>query len=75
MKTNLELAAPELLEALKDCLSTMEMQERRDSGEFHISGDIFFGIWSSSKDKARAAIALAEQPEIDPVTKLPFNRD
>jgi hypothetical protein len=25
--------------------------------------------------KARAAIALATQPDIDPVTKLPFNRD
>ena len=63
MKSNLERAAPAMLEALQ-----LMVYQFGDS------------VWTSISDrdalmKARAAIALATQPDIDPVTGLPFNRD
>ena len=68
MKTNLELAAPALLEALKEIVKSAKVMT------IATEGDVFFcrrSLW----DKILAAIALAEAPEIDPVSGLPFNRD
>ena len=62
---NLERAAPALLEALKAMMKQFE-------NTFWMSMSV------ADRDavvKARAAIAAATAPEIDPVTKLPWNRD
>jgi hypothetical protein len=47
----------ELVKALRECLSVMECQEKRETGEFHISGEVFMGMWSDAKALARAALA------------------
>jgi hypothetical protein len=54
-------AAPELLEALRSCLSAMDMQEKRETEEFHIPQHSAWHIWSEAKTKADAAISRCEQ--------------
>ena len=68
MKTNLEKAAPALLEALKALFDAQPYLFKRDN-------EICECATCLAMRNARAAIALAEQPEIDPVSGLPFNRD
>ena len=65
MKTNLEKAAPALLEALKALFDAQP----------YLFKEICECATCLAMRNARAAIALAEQPEIDPVSGLPFNRD
>ena len=47
--------------ALRKLLDTMEMQEKRESGEFHIPQDVALGLWSDAKAEARSAIDALEQ--------------
>ena len=51
----------DIREALHNLLSVMEMQEKRQSGEFHISGETFMGMWSDAKHNAREALAALER--------------
>ena len=51
----------QLREALHNLLSVMEMQEKRQSGEFHISGETFMGMWSDAKHNAREALAALDR--------------
>lgn len=53
----------DIREALHNLLSVMEMQEKRQSGEFHISGETFMGMWSDAKHNARQALAALEREE------------
>lgn len=50
----------DLLEALKALLHAMEMQERRETEQLHITSEVAWHIWSEAKDKATTAIARAE---------------
>ena len=42
--------------AIVDLLEVMEMQEKRETEEFHISASAFKPIWDEAKDKAKEAI-------------------
>lgn len=46
--------------ALREVLSTMEMQEKRETGEFHINQPTAKFLWDGAKDKAKEALASAE---------------
>lgn len=54
---------PVLVEALKDALETMIMQEKRESGEFHIPQHTALKIWNESKDMISAAIKQAQESQ------------
>ena len=49
-----ELAA--VREATRDCLAVIDMQERRDAGEFHLSIVAFRPIWDRAKARARQTL-------------------
>ncbi len=49
-----------LVEALYAFVGLREVQQRRESGEFHITGDTFMKIWDELTVKGKAALALAE---------------
>lgn len=51
-------SGPLLKEALIDCLRSMEMQEQREAGDFHISQPNALAIWNKSKELARVALLL-----------------
>ena len=62
MSEQLQLALIEQLKnALKDCLHSMEMQERREQGLFHISAPAARHIWDRSKKRARALLGLPSE--------------
>jgi hypothetical protein len=67
-KTNIELAAPALLESLENVVAVIHSHNslEKDKCAWNFTHMII---------KARAAIALAKAGDIDPVTKLPFNKD
>lgn len=46
-----------LRKVVTNLIDTMEMQEKRESGAFHITGEVMWGIWSDAKSQARAALA------------------
>jgi hypothetical protein len=46
-----------LVGALTDALEAMEMQERRERGEFHISQPVALTVWNTAKETARRALA------------------
>lgn len=48
----------ELVDALRLCLSAMEMQEKRDAGEFHIPQSTAWAIWSEAKAAAAKFVAM-----------------
>lgn len=45
-----------LMEALKACVETMEIQEGREQQRFHISHTAFIPMWTDALAKARAAL-------------------
>jgi methionyl-tRNA formyltransferase len=49
-------SVPSMREALIDCLRSMEMQEKRETGDFHISQPNALAIWNKSKEQARVAL-------------------
>lgn len=55
-------ASADLLAACKRLLDVMDMQEKREREEYHITQDVALGIWNDAKDAAKAAIAKAEGP-------------
>lgn len=59
----LELIA-ELRAALKGCLDAMDMQERRELGQFHIPQQTALPIWRKAQACARALIAKAPPPHV-----------
>jgi hypothetical protein len=44
------------IKALKECVSTMEMQEKRETEEFHITPETALCIWNATKERASRAI-------------------
>ena len=48
--------AVSLLHALEECVRVMRMQERRESGEFHLSADAFAPLWNKARDEAEKLI-------------------
>lgn len=46
-----------LFNALERCLNTMEMQLKREAGEFHISAANAQSIWDDTVEEAEKAIA------------------
>lgn len=48
-----------LREALGGLLDVMDIQEKRRSGEFHLSVEAFTPLWREAKDRARAALAVS----------------
>jgi len=52
-------AAPDLLEALRGVVSAMELQEKRQTEEFHLPAEAFMPIWNAATERARAAIVKA----------------
>jgi len=42
----------EATEVVQELLSAMEMQEKRETGEFHITQPVAKQIWDEAKDKA-----------------------
>ena len=46
--TLLEGRVAKLEAALRGCLETMAMQERRETGEFHIPSDVAWELWSAA---------------------------
>lgn len=46
-------------EAIKALLDAMEMQEKRETGEFHIPQKTARAIWDEAKAKGFAALAQA----------------
>lgn len=53
------VAAPDLLAALRATVSAMEIQERRDAGEFHLSMLAMRCIWDKALADARIALGNA----------------
>lgn len=51
-----------LAEAAEGLLSAMEMQEKRETEEFHIPQETALFIWNEAKTAARAALALPYSP-------------
>lgn len=49
-------------QALEQCLGAMEMQEKRESGEFHIQMDTMICIWRDAQSAGRAALASSTAP-------------
>lgn len=49
--------AERLAAALRGCIEAMEMQEKRETEEFHISRETARHIWDQSKSSARAALS------------------
>ena len=47
----------QLIKALQACLECMEIQERRESEEFHIPQKTFWPMWQKAKRLARSALA------------------
>ena len=47
----------DILQALKNCLEAMEMQEKRETGEFHINNLTAVKIWNEAKENARNIIS------------------
>ena len=45
------------------CIEAMEMQEKRESGEFHISTDSFAKMWKGAKEGAKKAVSELEMDE------------
>jgi len=52
-------AVMKLVAALTDTLNAMEIQEQRETEEFHLSITAFRPIWDKAKNDARAALAAA----------------
>jgi hypothetical protein len=44
-------------DAMRGLLAVMEIQEKRQAEAFHVSGEVFAGLWSDAKAAARAALA------------------
>lgn len=56
-----------ILFALRDCVEAMEMQERRETGEFHIPQPSAWAIWSVAKAEAMKFVQPRElKPEHAP---------
>ncbi len=53
-------ARSELAYALRECLDMMRMQERRHSGEFHLSAAAFMPMWDKARDDALSLLARFE---------------
>lgn len=53
--------AVELLAACKKMLTIMEMQEKREAEEFHLSAEAFRPLWDEAKSQARQAIKHSEE--------------
>ncbi len=49
--------------ALKSLISVMEMQEKRETGEFHITQEVMRYIWDIAKSTGRLAIVSIEGKE------------
>ena len=56
----------ELEAALRGTVSAMELQEKRQSVEFHISVEAFAPVWRAAIDRARAALSCSDAPEARP---------
>lgn len=74
MKTNLECAAPALLAALERIARPHDCGCKPCTGDC-VSQTALQITVDEIRDLARAAIAAARQPEIDPVSGLPVNLD
>jgi len=61
----------ELEAALREASSAMEIQEKRQTAEFHLSVEAFAPIWRSAIDRARSVLSGNEKLKMDEQIEKP----
>lgn len=52
------------VEVIKDLVAMMEMQEKRERGEFHISSLAFFPMWNEAKLRGKEYLWNEEHKDV-----------